>query len=56
MLLRCVVMRGLAREVEEEVNKYLATRPGLHVLHMAQSETGNHITITLLVQEPEPLD
>ncbi len=56
MSLRCVVLRGLAKEVEEEVNKYLATHPGVQVIHLAQSETGNHITISLLVQEPEPLD
>ncbi len=56
MLLRCVVLRGLAKEVEEEVNKFLAMHPGIQVLHMTQSETGNHITISLLIQEHEPLD
>jgi len=40
--------------VEEEINKFLSTHE-VRVLHMAQSETGNHITISLLVEEPEPL-
>ena len=54
MALRCVVMRGLVKEVEEEVNKFLSTHE-VQILHMTQSETGNHITITLIVEEPGPL-
>jgi len=54
MAVRCVVARGLVKEVEEEINKFLSTHE-VRVLHMAQSETGNHITISLLVEEPEPL-
>jgi len=54
MAVRCVVARGLVKEVEEEINKFLSTHE-VRVLHMAQSETGNHITITLIVEEPHSL-
>jgi hypothetical protein len=52
--LRCIVVRGLVKEVEEEMNKFLSTHE-VRVLHMTQSETGNHISITLIVEEPDPL-
>ena len=55
MSLRCFVARGLAKEVEEDINKFLATQPEIRVLHMAQSESGDHISITLLVDEPDPI-
>ncbi|HVP30524.1 MAG TPA: hypothetical protein VMW35_15320 [Myxococcota bacterium] len=55
MALRCKVVRGLVMEVEEEINKFLSSH-AVRVLHMSQSETGNHISITLIVEEPEPLD
>ena len=51
MALRCLVFRGLVREAEEEINKYLSTHE-VRVLHMAQSETGDHISVTLIVEEP----
>ncbi len=54
MALRCLLFRGLVKEAEEEINKYLSTH-AVRVLHMAQSETGDHISITLVVEEPEPL-
>lgn len=54
MALRCLVIRGLVKEAEEEINKYLSTHE-VRVLHMAQSETGDHISVTLIVEEPEPL-
>jgi len=54
MALRCHVFRGLVKEVEEEINKYLTTHV-VSILHMAQSETGDHISVTLLVDEPDPL-
>lgn len=41
------------KEVEEELNKVLAAHP-YRVVHMAQSETGNHISVTLIVEEPQP--
>jgi hypothetical protein len=54
MALRCRVFRGLVKEAEEEINKYLSTHQ-VRVLHMSQSESGNHISVTLIVEEPEPL-
>jgi len=54
MALRCVVARGLVKEVEEEINKFLSTHE-VRVIHMAQSETGDHISITLIVDEPHSL-
>jgi hypothetical protein len=54
MALRCRVFRGLVKEAEEEINKYLSTHH-VRVLHMTQSESGNHISVTLIVEEPEPL-
>ncbi len=54
MALRCVLFRGLVKEAEEEINKYLSTHE-VRVLHMAQSETGDHISVTLIGDEPELL-
>jgi hypothetical protein len=54
MGLRCLVFRGLVKEAEEEINKFLSTHE-VRVLHMAQSETGDHISVTLIVDQPESL-
>ena len=54
MAIRCAVFRGLVKEVEEEINKFLSTHE-VRVLHMAQSETGDHISITLILDDPEGL-
>jgi hypothetical protein len=54
-MLRCRVFRGLVKEAEEEINKFLSTHL-LHVLHMAQSESGNHISVTLIYEELDPLE
>ncbi len=54
MAVRCRVFRGLVKEAEEEINKFLSTHE-VRVLHMAQSETGDHISVTLIVDQPEPL-
>jgi hypothetical protein len=54
MPIRCVVVRGLVKEVEEDLNKFLSANE-VRVLHMSQSETGNHITITLIVDDMHPL-
>ena len=54
MALRCLLFRGLVKEAEEEINKYFSNHE-VRVLHMAQSETGDHISITLIVDEPAPL-
>jgi hypothetical protein len=54
MALRCRVFRGLVKEAEEDINKFLSSHE-VRVLHMAQSETGDHISVTLIVDDPEPL-
>jgi hypothetical protein len=50
MALRCLVVRGLVKEVEEELNKFL-TNHEVNVLHMAQSEHGEYISITLIYED-----
>jgi hypothetical protein len=54
MAVHCLVVRGLVKEVEEELNKFLASHD-VHVLHMAQSESGDHLSVTLIYDEPDPL-
>lgn len=56
MALRCLVVRGLAKEVEEELNKLLGSFTSIRVHYMTQSESGDHITVTLLVEIPDPLE
>lgn len=48
--MQCLVARGLVKEVEEEINKFLATHD-VNVLHMAQSESGEYLSITLIFEE-----
>ncbi|MBW2393151.1 MAG: hypothetical protein JRG95_02685 [Deltaproteobacteria bacterium] len=50
MAIRCLVVRGLVKEVEEDINKFLASAE-VSVLHMAQSETGEYLSVTLLYDE-----
>ena len=50
----CRVFRGLVKEVEEEINRFLSTA-NVRVQQLAQSETGDHISVTLIVEEPEAL-
>jgi hypothetical protein len=52
MISNCRVFRGLVKEVEEEINHFLTTA-GVRVLQLAQSETGDHITVTLIVDSSE---
>ena len=52
MALSCRVFRGLVKEVEEEINHFLSTA-NVRVLQLAQSETGDHISVTLLVDSTE---
>ena len=47
--LRCIVFRGLAKELEEEVNKFLEMTP-CHVQFICQSESGDHISLTLFYE------
>ncbi len=54
MALRCRVFRGLVKEAEEDINKFLSARE-VRVLHMAQSESGDHVSVTLIFEEPEAL-
>ncbi len=51
MPMRCLVLRGLAKEIEEELNKFLSTHD-VHVQHMTQSEGREYISVTLLYEEP----
>ena len=54
MALRCRVFRGLVKEAEEDINKFLQGHE-VRVIHMAQSESGDHISVTLIVEEPQAL-
>ncbi len=54
MALRCRVFRGLVKEAEEDINKFLASRE-VRLLHMAQSESGDHVSVTIIFEEPEAL-
>ena len=44
--LRCVVLRGLPKELEEELNKFLESTP-CDIQHVLQSESGDHVTVTI---------
>ncbi|MCP5055114.1 MAG: hypothetical protein GY937_00140 [bacterium] len=50
MAIRCLVVRGLVKEVEEDINKFLASAE-VNVLHMAQSETGEYLSVTMIYDE-----
>ena len=52
MALRARVFRGLVKEAEEEINKFLSTHE-VRVLHMAQSESVGHISVTLIFEDPD---
>ena len=47
--LRCHVFRGLPKELEEEMYKFLEVTPCI-VHHAVQSESQNHVTLTLLYE------
>ncbi len=53
MALKSWVVRGLPKEVQEELDKFLEARPEARVLHLGQSESGDHISVTLIVDEPD---
>jgi hypothetical protein len=44
--LQCVVLRGLPKELEEQVNKFLSTTP-CTIEHVLQSESGDHVSLTI---------
>jgi hypothetical protein len=50
--MQCLVVRGLAKEVEEDLNKFLSSRPRVRILHMTQSSTGEYISVTLIYEDP----
>lgn len=54
--LLCKVFRGLPKEVEEELQKFLDSMP-CNIEHVLQSESNDHITITIfyVLDEPELL-
>ncbi len=54
MALRARVFRGLVKEAEEDINKFLASQE-VRLLHMAQSESGDHVSVTLIFDDPEAL-
>ena len=52
--LRCEVFRGLPKELEEELNKFLEATP-CEIHHVLQSESGDHVTVTIFyVLDPHP--
>jgi hypothetical protein len=51
--LRCIVMRGLPKELEEEFNKFMESTP-CRIQGVTQSEYRGHVTLTVLyVLEPK---
>ena len=44
--LRCIVFRGLPKELEEELNKFLESTP-CEIQHVLQSESQDHVTVTI---------
>lgn len=44
--LRCVVFRGLPKEIEEDLNKFLESTP-CEIHHVLQSESKDHVTVTV---------
>jgi hypothetical protein len=45
--LRCIVMRGLPKELEEEFNKFIECTP-CRIESVTQSEYKGHVTLTVL--------
>jgi len=45
--LKCLVLRGLPKELEEELNKFLECTP-CRIESVTQSEYRGHVTLTLL--------
>jgi hypothetical protein len=43
---QCRVFRGLPKELEEDLNKFLETTP-CEIQFVLQSESGNHVTVTV---------
>ncbi len=47
--LRAVVFRGLPKEVEEDINKFLESTP-CEIRSVTQSESGDHISVVILYE------
>lgn len=47
--LRCTVFRGLARELEEQLNKFLESN-ACQIHFVLQSESRDHTTLTLIYE------
>jgi hypothetical protein len=47
--LRCIVFRGLPKEVEEDMNKFLESTQ-VQIQQVLQSESGDHVTLTLFYE------
>ncbi len=45
-----IVFRGLVKDHEEEVNKFLEMTP-CHVQYICQSESGDHISLTIFYEQ-----
>ena len=52
MASNCRVFRGLVKEVQEEINRFLSTS-NVRALQLAQSETGDHLTVTRIIEAAE---
>ncbi len=56
--LRCILFRGLPKEVEEEVSRFLETTPTAQIHNVVQSESNDHVTLTIFYEldarEDEP--
>ncbi len=54
--LQCVVFRGLSKELEEEVNKFLeSTSCTIH--YVVQSESADHLSLTIFYElDPQDAD
>lgn len=50
--LLCKVFRGLPKEVEEEITKFLEVTP-CQVQFVTQSESGDHLSVTILYEPDE---
>ena len=47
--LRCIVFRGLPKELEEDVGKFLESTP-CQIHYVVQSESGDHVTLTIFYE------
>lgn len=54
MSIRVRLFRGLTKEVEEDVNKFLESQE-VRILQVVQSESSDHVTVTLVFEDPESL-